>query len=317
VIIGILAGLGVVMCIGLIIFSCINKKSGQIKFASVNFLVVICTGAIICLLDVYLWIATETTVICIARIWVVSLGFTLMYGGLFVKTWRVWKIFGQVKNNSLNKANPISDGQLFGMLGVLLTVDIIILIMFTLWHEGTWVYPPVLGTVAPVSNCAYNPVWPIVFILLYSCAILLFGVFLAVSTRYVVTTFNESKYIGFSIYNCAFMALIAIPIIALVSANHDVVFVLFCLSIIIGVIPSVIIIFLPKITSLWSGEDYHAKFKKSIQSSSVGSEDIGLSHKLEQYKTELEQCQLELAKFKNQNQPEENPHNEHERNAAD
>ena len=54
-------------------------------------------------------------------------GFTLAFGSMFSKTWRVHSIFTDVK---LNK-KAIKDYQLFMVVGVLLTIDIAIL---TTWQ---------------------------------------------------------------------------------------------------------------------------------------------------------------------------------------
>ena len=39
-----------------------------------------------------------------ASIWVPTLGFTLLFGSLIVKTWRIYYIFGQINAKSFNKA---------------------------------------------------------------------------------------------------------------------------------------------------------------------------------------------------------------------
>ena len=47
-------------------------------------------------------VASHTTVdgLCHARIWLVSIGFSLLYGTIFAKTWRVHYIFNYSKPNS-------------------------------------------------------------------------------------------------------------------------------------------------------------------------------------------------------------------------
>ena len=38
--------------------------------------------------------------LCHARIWVVAIGFSLLYGTIFAKTWRIYYIFNYAKPNS-------------------------------------------------------------------------------------------------------------------------------------------------------------------------------------------------------------------------
>ncbi|KAL1456577.1 hypothetical protein WDU94_001298 [Cyamophila willieti] len=65
--------------------------------------------------------------ICTARAWLLMAGFSLAFGAMFSKTWRVHSIFTDLK---LNK-KVIKDYQLFMVVGVLLAIDLVI--MFT-WH---------------------------------------------------------------------------------------------------------------------------------------------------------------------------------------
>ena len=47
-------------------------------------------------------VASHSTVnrLCHARIWLVAIGFSLLYGTIFAKTWRVYYIFNHSKPNS-------------------------------------------------------------------------------------------------------------------------------------------------------------------------------------------------------------------------
>jgi len=65
--------------------------------------------------------------ICTARAWILMAGFSLSFGAMFSKTWRVHSIFTDLK---LNK-KVIKDYQLFMVVGVLLFIDIAII---TTWQ---------------------------------------------------------------------------------------------------------------------------------------------------------------------------------------
>ena len=47
-------------------------------------------------------VASDSTVdgLCQARIWLVAIGFSLLYGTIFAKTWRIYYIFNYTKPNS-------------------------------------------------------------------------------------------------------------------------------------------------------------------------------------------------------------------------
>lgn len=65
--------------------------------------------------------------ICTTRAWLLMAGFSLAFGAMFSKTWRVHSIFTDVK---LNK-KVIKDYQLFMVVGVLLAIDLAIM---TTWQ---------------------------------------------------------------------------------------------------------------------------------------------------------------------------------------
>lgn len=65
--------------------------------------------------------------ICATRAWLLMAGFSLAFGAMFSKTWRVHSIFTDVK---LNK-KVIKDYQLFMVVGVLLAIDVVIM---TTWQ---------------------------------------------------------------------------------------------------------------------------------------------------------------------------------------
>ena len=71
--------------------------------------------------------------------WILCLGFTLAFGSMFSKTWRVHSIFTNIRmdKKAIKVRSPFTvtrhssqDSKLYAMVGVLLLLDIIVL---TLW----------------------------------------------------------------------------------------------------------------------------------------------------------------------------------------
>lgn len=56
-------------------------------------------------------VASHTTVdgLCQTRIWLVSIGFSLLYGTIFAKTWKTYYIFKYAKSVSVILANVVCD----------------------------------------------------------------------------------------------------------------------------------------------------------------------------------------------------------------
>lgn len=77
------------------------------KLSSPYVNIMIIAGAVVFYVTVILFgidenVASYSTVdgLCHARIWLVTIGFSLLYGTIFAKTWRIYYIFNQAKPKS-------------------------------------------------------------------------------------------------------------------------------------------------------------------------------------------------------------------------
>ena len=89
----------------IIIYYIVDHRLVRLGSPYVN--IVIVAGAVVFYVTVILFgvdenVASYSTVdgLCQARIWLVSIGFSLLYGTIFAKTWRVYYIFSHVKANA-------------------------------------------------------------------------------------------------------------------------------------------------------------------------------------------------------------------------
>ena len=78
-----------------------------VKLSSPYVNIMIIAGAVLFYLTVILFgvdenVSSYSTVdgLCHARIWLVAIGFSLLYGTIFAKTWRIYYIFSHSKPNS-------------------------------------------------------------------------------------------------------------------------------------------------------------------------------------------------------------------------
>ena len=109
-----------------------NKREIKMSSPNMNNLIIIgCiltyTSVILLGLDSHLTSVTSFKYICTARAWILMSGFTLSFGSMFSKTWRVHSIFTNVQ---LNK-KVMKDYQLYLVVGALVVIDIITL---TTWQ---------------------------------------------------------------------------------------------------------------------------------------------------------------------------------------
>ncbi|XP_056646832.1 gamma-aminobutyric acid type B receptor subunit 2 isoform X3 [Diorhabda sublineata] len=129
-----LAVCGIIMAIVFLAFNIKYRNQRYIKMSSPqlnNLIIIGCmltyTSIIFLGLDSGLSSIDAFPYICTARAWTLMAGFSLAFGAMFSKTWRVHSIFTDVK---LNK-KVIKDYQLFMVVGVLLVIDLIIM---TTWQ---------------------------------------------------------------------------------------------------------------------------------------------------------------------------------------
>ncbi|CAK9821809.1 Gamma-aminobutyric acid type B receptor subunit 1 [Anthophora retusa] len=142
---GNISSVGIVIAIGLIIFNIWNRHRRVIMSSHPVCNTIMLVGVIACFVSVFLlgidgrFVAPwEYPAICQARAWMLSTGFTLAFGAMFSKVWRVHRLttktkadqaklfMAKQKVSSIQK--KIQPWKLYTMVSGLLAVDIVLLI---------------------------------------------------------------------------------------------------------------------------------------------------------------------------------------------
>uniref|UniRef100_A0ABM0M8G5 Gamma-aminobutyric acid type B receptor subunit 2-like n=1 Tax=Saccoglossus kowalevskii TaxID=10224 RepID=A0ABM0M8G5_SACKO len=158
----------------------------------------------------------------------------------------------------------IKDIHLLGIVFVLISIDVIILLLWVcldpLRHEEKEL-PSRLSTDGPldiniipvIAECSssYLTIW-LGLLYGYKGVILLFGCFLAWETRNVrYTQLNDSRLIGFAVYNVMVLCLLGVPTSFIVPAEQaDVKYAISGLSIVLCTTTTLCIVFVPKVLDL-------------------------------------------------------------------
>ncbi|XP_014217479.1 probable G-protein coupled receptor CG31760 isoform X2 [Copidosoma floridanum] len=133
-------------------------------------------------------------VTCTVRVWLREIGFSLTYGALMLKTWRISVIF-RVRSA---KAVKITDMNLLKRLGIIVTIFSALLGIRTL------VAPPVVIVARTADDLkAYlcqTDWWDHSFTTL-EVMFLVWGIRLCIVVRKAPSEFNESRFISMAIYN--------------------------------------------------------------------------------------------------------------------
>jgi len=222
-------------------------------------------GCIMCLTTVFLFGLRDfekpeetMPMICKARAWILTIGFSLAFGAMFIKTWRIYKI---CTNKRLKvRLGPLSDWSMLAMVGGIVLIDVAILLAWELedplqhekvdlWEERDPNNPYKLN-VFTLSTCTAESLgkW-LALIYVYKGILLLYGLFLAYETRNVVYAhLNDSRVIGICVYNVVVLSMIG-AFLAIILNNHQFkqLFAALSLCIAFPATATISLIFIPKL----------------------------------------------------------------------
>ncbi|XP_022082611.1 gamma-aminobutyric acid type B receptor subunit 2-like isoform X3 [Acanthaster planci] len=264
----VLCGLGTIFAISFIAFNVWKRQNRQVKMSSPNVNNLISVGIILAYLCVALMGVDRSLVedkafqiLCTVRSWGLALAFTIAFGGMFTKMWRVYSIV--IHNKTKRKV--IKDHHLFIIIGVLLLVDLAILIPWQIsdpmqvvtekvavpqTDEDVALYRKFVELHVKCTS-TYDTIWTMALII-YKAFVVVFGAFLAWSTRNVnVPGLNDSYYVGLSIYNTVICCVVVVPLSILNVSSMGVTYALVAGFLLLCTTMSLCMLFIPKIIAVF------------------------------------------------------------------
>jgi gamma-aminobutyric acid type B receptor len=194
---------------------------------------------------------------CMAEPWLLTVGFGIIFAGLFSKLWRVDRLISSAMRFS-KKLVSIRDVML--PFCVLTLINVTILICWTIFaplhyvrqdYEGTDPWNRVISTHGSCRSAEDNNSYPFVGSLgLINFGALMLANFAAFRTRHVETELSESRYIAITVAFMTQAALVGLPVLLLVDDEpqaHYVVQVMLVFCVCIAILG---FIFVPKIVHL-------------------------------------------------------------------
>ncbi|XP_070181130.1 probable G-protein coupled receptor CG31760 [Littorina saxatilis] len=236
----------IVGCLGLSVATFKYRKEKVMKTASPMFLQIMIYGAVLMCTSVFLMYPEPSGLLCTLFNWPFHLGFSLLYGSLIIKTWRISVIFKSRKK--VNLPDKV-------LLQRLLPLPAVMAMYLTCWSiVGT---PDVIMvTMADTKkffSCPFN-YWNYA---VYGVEVLmlLFGVYLCFTVRKAPAHFNESKHITWSTYNGIILGIFIITLTNFLSTTSgpDVVYILLMCQLQVFVTIALCLIFVPKLWALYVG----------------------------------------------------------------
>nr|QCI31489.1 gamma-aminobutyric acid type B receptor subunit [Grandidierella japonica] len=261
-----ISGLGILTSLILLCFTCCYKHRRMLRMSHPTCNNITLVGAMMCFISVWLLGLDGRYVrkdhfpyVCTARAWVLSVGFSLAYGSMFSKIWRVHRLTTKAKTES-KAAVHVNPWKIYVIVSALVVVDIIVL---SVWQGIDPMYRKLetfpflkpadtdddVRILPQLEHCDsnHNTIWLGV---LYSFKglLLIFGLFLSYETRSIkLDKINDSRLVGMSIYNVFVLCVITAPVTLLVSSQQNASFAFSSLAIIFCCFLSMALIFVPKI----------------------------------------------------------------------
>lgn len=175
----------------------VYREAPVVKAASVMFLVIALCGAALSLVPAYTLHPDSDSDWCHLSLASLAVGFSLTFGSLFLKNYRMLHIF-QTDPGRLRK-RVIYDSHLVAFLALFVGVDLVFVALISSRYE--------CGSFAEGATL-------VLFTLLavYKLVLLLAGVVVAYRARVVnIARFNERQQLGYAIYNYAVLILVLLP----------------------------------------------------------------------------------------------------------
>ncbi|XP_064213785.1 gamma-aminobutyric acid type B receptor subunit 1 isoform X3 [Tribolium castaneum] len=262
----VISSVGIVIAIALVVFNIWNNHRRVIQSSHPVCNTIMLFGIVVCLTAVFLLGLDGRFVspgaypaICQTRAWLLSTGFTLSFGAMFSKVWRVHRLTTKAKSDPKVRTKKVEPWKLYSMVSGLLVVDFVIMVAWQLHDplqrriEQFPLEDPESSSddskIRPeLEHCEshHNNVWLSV-IYAYKGLVLIFGLFLAYETRSVkVKQINDSRYVGMSIYNVVILCLITAPVTMVIASQQDASFAFVALAIVFCCFLSMALIFVPK-----------------------------------------------------------------------
>ncbi|EGG24814.1 G-protein-coupled receptor family 3 protein 6 [Cavenderia fasciculata] len=247
------SGVFILFAIVSIVVIILFRNAKVIKSASPLFSVLILIGCILIFAGIIIWSQNPTTSLCRSRIWLISLGYTLMIGNLLIKNFRIWLLFD---NPKLKRRNIPNKKLIPWFLGILILDAIILAVWIAVGDIKAVERLNIdgLGTYESMNACSSSHAGDVVLyiLLIFHGIMLLVGCFISFKIRSVdIKEFNECGPVSTCLYAIAFCLFIVIPLMVSPQsiANQTIII---CACGIFTTFSSMAILFLPKFGEMYT-----------------------------------------------------------------
>lgn len=200
------------MTIGVVITFMQYKDTPVVKAAGRELSFMLLIGCVVCYCSVFVLLVKPSKVSCSLQRFVVGAGFAIIYSSLLVKTNRIYRIFTSASRTTKRPACISPKSQVI-IATLLASAQILVYIVWVILE------PPGVRMDIPNANDRFNVVLKcmnkalsLLLSLGYNMLLIIVCTVYAVLTRKIPSSFNESKFIGFTMYTTCIIWLSFVPI---------------------------------------------------------------------------------------------------------
>lgn len=215
----------IVLQVAAIAFVFIEREKPIVKRSQYELLILMIIGGILVCVAAIVYAGKPTVLLCAARPLTISLGFTTIFGSLFVKSLRVYRVFMR----SAMKRVKISMTMMLKVFAVFLGVDVLIL---TAWYAVDFPGPTSTtissrdfsGNIDQVTCKSTSFIYTAI-LMFWKAIVLLAGLYLSFLIRNVSVDFQESVWIFGSSLMVLIACLFVLPLAYLVEMTYAIFYV--------------------------------------------------------------------------------------------
>ncbi|CAK9828387.1 Metabotropic glutamate receptor [Anthophora retusa] len=273
----------VISCLGIVAtlaVACLlfhHRDTPVVRASGRELTIILLAGVLVCYLNTFLLLATPTTVTCILQRFGVGVSFSAVYGALLTKTNRIARIFASASRSAV-RPRYISPASQVCIAAAMIALQVVLtLVWMIIEPPGTRFSYPDRKQVILKCN-----IQDMSFLIsqLYNALLILTSTVYAVKTRKIPENFNESKFIGFTMYTTCIIWLAFVPIYFGTGNAHETQITTLCVAISLSATVTLVCLYSPKVYIIVFQPEKNIRRKVTVgdklkkQGSSAGTSSI-------------------------------------------
>uniref|UniRef100_A0A914DR92 G-protein coupled receptors family 3 profile domain-containing protein n=1 Tax=Acrobeloides nanus TaxID=290746 RepID=A0A914DR92_9BILA len=265
----IFAVLGIMVAISVILVFVLYNETPVVKASGRELSYILLVSMIMCYAMTFILVSPPSTLGCALKRTGIGFAFSCLYSAMLVKTNRIYRIFHQATRTAQRPMciTPISQVFLTGLLAGPQLIGSLIWLLIV--PPGTRHDYPTRGDVVLTCNV---PDHHFLYSLTYCAVLIVLCTIYAIKTRQVPENFNETKFIGFSMYTTCVVWVSWIFFFFGTGSDFQIQTTSLCISISMSANVALVCIFSPKLWIIFFEKDKNVRkqdgdmFKKSFYS---------------------------------------------------